>query len=64
MPTLERRRIYRSGRSSFAITLPPGWVRYFNLTSGDIVELVVDHEIVVKVIGQTDKDLGPDEETR
>ena len=64
MPILERRRIYRSGRSSFAITLPPGWVRYYNLTSGDFVDLVVDHEIVVKVTGQPDEDLSSNQEAR
>ena len=49
MPILERRRIYRSGRSSFAITLPPGWIRFLKLTPGDYLELVVDKEIVLRV---------------
>ena len=62
MPTFKRRRIDRSGRSSFAITLPKGRVRYFNLSSGDLVDLVVEHEIVDKVSDQPDEDLRPDEE--
>ncbi len=64
MPTFKRRRIDRSGRSSFAITLPQGWVRYFSLNSRDLVDLLINKEIVVKVSGPPDEDLGPDEESR
>ena len=53
MPILERRRIYRSGRSSFAITLPPGWIRFLKLSPGDYLELVVDEEIVLRVADRT-----------
>ena len=33
MPILEQRMIYKVGRSSVAITLPPGWLRYFVITA-------------------------------
>lgn len=48
MPILEERQIYRSGKSSFAITLPAGWVKYLKLKPGDRVEVEVDGELTIR----------------
>jgi len=51
---MEQRRIYQSGRSSFAITLPAGWVRYFKLKAGDKVEIEADGELIIRPLRKTD----------
>ena len=50
MPVLEQRPVYKSGKSSFALTLPAGWVRYLKINPGDMVELVISDEIVIRPI--------------
>jgi|GEM_PF-5968914 len=37
MPLVKERRIYRSSKSSLAVTLPSGWVRGHGLKAGDKV---------------------------
>lgn len=55
MPILEERRIYQSGKSSVAITLPRGWVRYLRLQPGDKVEVEADGELIIRPLkGQRD----------
>jgi AbrB family looped-hinge helix DNA binding protein len=57
MPTLQVRRIYQSGKSSCAVTLPSGWLRYLGLRPGDEVEVIANGEITIrprqKTIGET-----------
>ena len=48
MPTLQVRRIYQSGKSSCAVTLPLGWLRYLGLKPGDEVELIANREITIR----------------
>ena len=48
MPILEVRRIYKSGKSSFAITLPRGWVKYLGLKAGDKVEVEANGVLIVR----------------
>ncbi len=48
MPIIEERQIYQSGRSSFAITLPRGWVRYLRLKPGDKVEVEAKGELTIR----------------
>lgn len=49
MPSLYRRRIFRVGNSK-GISLPPPWLKYFNLDVGDEVELICDNEIKIRPI--------------
>jgi bifunctional DNA-binding transcriptional regulator/antitoxin component of YhaV-PrlF toxin-antitoxin module len=49
MPSLERRKIHAAG-SSLAITLPPGWLRYFGLKAGDELEILADGDLVIRPI--------------
>ena len=48
MPILEERMIYRVGKSSLAITLPRGWLKYFGLKSGDKVEVIGNGELTIR----------------
>ncbi len=50
MPIIEERRIYRSSKSSCAITLPRGWLRYFRLEAGDKVEIEANGELIIRPI--------------
>lgn len=50
MPMIEERRIYQSGKSSCAITLPRGWLRYFKLGAGDKVEVEANGELIIRPI--------------
>ncbi len=53
MPSLETRRIHAAGRS-LAITLPPGWLRYFRLKAGDEVQIVANGELSIRPIQVSD----------
>ena len=48
MPILEERMIYKVGKSSLAITLPRGWLRYLGLQPGDKVEIEVNGELTIR----------------
>ena len=48
MPILEERMIYRVGKSSLAITLPRGWLKYFGLEPGDKVEITANGELTIR----------------
>lgn len=50
MPIIEERRIYQSSKSSFAITLPRGWLRYLKLKAGDKVEVEANGELIIRPI--------------
>lgn len=48
MPILEERMIYKVGKSSLAITLPRGWLRYWGLQPGDKVEIEANGELAIR----------------
>jgi antitoxin component of MazEF toxin-antitoxin module len=48
MPILEKRMIYRVGKSSLAITLPQNWLKYFGLTAGDTVEITGNGDLTIR----------------
>ena len=50
MPTLEERQVYKSGKSSFAITLPRGWGNYLRLKPGDKAEVEANGQLVIRPI--------------
>ncbi len=51
MPELYKRKAIKLGKTSYAISLPKGWVRYIEAKSGRKLEAVIletDGEIIVK----------------
>ncbi len=46
--------IFRVGEGSFAVTLPKEWVRYNCLKPGDIVEIIANDDVVIKVKGKSE----------
>ncbi|GAH73943.1 unnamed protein product [marine sediment metagenome] len=48
MPHKETRKLVRIGEVSVGVTLPVGWLRYFNLKAGDKVEVISNGDIVIK----------------
>lgn len=48
MPHKETRKLVRIGEVSVGVTLPIGWLRYFNLKAGDKVELISNGDIIIK----------------
>ena len=49
MPTLEHRKVLTIG-NSLAVTLPSGWVNYFQIKSGDMLEIVADDGLVIRPV--------------
>jgi len=43
-----KRKLVRTGKSSYAIILPKDWVEYYGLKEGDYVLLEVNKFIVIK----------------
>lgn len=43
-----KRKILRAGKISLAVTLPKGWVDYYELKPGDEVDIISDGSIVIK----------------
>jgi AbrB family looped-hinge helix DNA binding protein len=48
MPIIEERKIYRSSKSSLAITLPREWLKYLKLKAGDKVEVEANDELIIR----------------
>lgn len=56
MPILEERMIYRVGKSSLAITLPRGWLKYYRLEPGDMVEITANGELTIRPLKRRDNE--------
>jgi antitoxin component of MazEF toxin-antitoxin module len=48
MPIAVERKLFATG-DSLAVTLPKDWARYFKLKAGDIVEVVANNELTIRV---------------
>ena len=48
IPSTYQRKLLRVG-DSIAVSLPPGWLRYYHLKVGDTVEMVSNGDVVVRV---------------
>jgi len=48
MPLMVERTLFKVGEDSFAVTLPKAWVSYKKLKHGDIVEIIVDDDILIR----------------
>jgi len=42
------RTLFKVGEDSFAITLPKAWILYKQLKHGDVVEVIVNDDIVIR----------------
>lgn len=49
MPTLVERSVINLGQGSCVITLPKPWLRYFGIEPGDKLEVVTDHDLIIRV---------------
>lgn len=48
MPIKMERRLFKVGEGSFAVTLPKAWISYKQLKHGDMVEVLVDEDVVIR----------------
>jgi len=48
MPTLTIRKIIKLGGNAFVMSLPVGWVRYYNLEAGDRLEVIANKKLIVR----------------
>ena len=42
------RTLFRVGENSFAVTLPKAWISYKQLKHGDVVEIIVNDDIIIR----------------
>jgi len=49
MPIKVERTLLKVGEDSFAVTLPKAWVAYKQLKHGDLVELIVNDDITIRL---------------
>ena len=52
MPTITFRKVIRLGQNGLVITLPAGWVRYYNLKAGDRLEVTANKKLIVRPRGK------------
>ena len=48
MSTIHVKRIFSSGQTSCAITLPLGWVRFLGLRPGDELEIIANGDLTIR----------------
>ena len=48
MPTLTVRKLIKFGDEGLVITVPRGWVRYYNLKAGDKLEVVTNGKLIIR----------------
>jgi bifunctional DNA-binding transcriptional regulator/antitoxin component of YhaV-PrlF toxin-antitoxin module len=49
MPIQVERKLFKVGEGGIAITLPKAWTNYHHLGPGDMVEIVADEQLIVRV---------------
>ena len=42
------RTLLRVGEDSFAVTLPKAWISYKQLKHGDVVEVIVNDDVIIR----------------
>jgi antitoxin component of MazEF toxin-antitoxin module len=53
MSISEQRPLFKTGES-LAVTLPKAWTKYFHLSAGDKVEIVINEELVIRSVKRVD----------
>jgi len=49
MPIKVERTLFKVGEGSFAVILPKAWVTYNRLKPGDMVEVIVNEGVLIRV---------------
>lgn len=49
----ENRKLIRVGTSSFAVIIPRGWIRYYDIKYGDKVEVITNGSVEIKPLKRT-----------
>jgi bifunctional DNA-binding transcriptional regulator/antitoxin component of YhaV-PrlF toxin-antitoxin module len=52
MPVIFERKLFKIGEGGIAVTIPKAWVRYYDLQPGDKIELIVNQEIIIRVVAK------------
>ena len=52
MPIKVERTLFRVGEGSTAVILPKAWITYNRLKPGDIVELIVNDGVLIRIKGK------------
>lgn len=55
MSTLTERKLMPMGGGSLVVTLPKGWVRFYQLKPGDKVAIIANDEILIRPIPKQGK---------
>jgi len=55
MPIKVERILFKVGEGSLAVTLPKAWVVYNRLKAGDVVEIIVDGGVLIRVKEEPEK---------
>ena len=55
MPTITTRKVIKLGKNGLVMSLPAGWVRYYNLKAGDRLEVIANKKLIVRPMKQTIK---------
>jgi bifunctional DNA-binding transcriptional regulator/antitoxin component of YhaV-PrlF toxin-antitoxin module len=50
MPTITYRKLIKFGKGGAVITMPKGWVCYYELRAGDTLEVIADGELIVRPV--------------
>ena len=48
MPTMTTRRVIKLGKNGLVVSLPAGWVRYYNLKAGDKLEVIANKKLIIR----------------
>ena len=49
MELISERKLFKIGEGGYAITLPKNWIKCNGLRAGDIVEVLADKNVIVRV---------------
>ena len=55
MPTLTLRKLIKFGDTGLVLTIPKGWLRYYNLKAGDRLEVIANDELIIRPVKKTKK---------
>lgn len=55
MPILVERKLFKVGEGGIAITLPKAWTNYHHLKPGDMVEIVADEHLIIRIKTQAEE---------
>ncbi|MFC1910289.1 AbrB/MazE/SpoVT family DNA-binding domain-containing protein [Chloroflexota bacterium] len=54
MPIVIERAVFKVGEDSYALTIPKAWISSKKIKHGDLVEIVIDDEIIIRAISPSE----------